>query len=141
MENKLFKIFVINYYGDLPKILQDLDIEIPHNNLIFCPMHDNYNTPAAKIFKDSTGWHFYCFNEQKQFGTYDVYKQVYNLNMDYVFQQLWSKLSEEDKAHMFDLFGETDEDSSPENLDLFLGFKSGSLSYTRLLQEISARKN
>ena len=47
MNSKLFKIFVINYYGDLPKILEGLDIKVQHNGLFLCPMHDNYNTTAA----------------------------------------------------------------------------------------------
>ena len=119
MNSKLFKRFVIDYYGDLPKILENLDIVVQRNGLMMCPMHDNYNTPAAKLFKDQTGWHFYCFNEQRQFGTYDVYQQIYNLNMDFVFQQLWSQLSKFEQSQMFDIFGEYDDNAPLENIQTY----------------------
>ena len=136
MNSKLFKMFVINYYGNLPKILKDIDIEVQHNGLMLCPMHDNYNTPAAKIFKDQTGWHFYCFNEQKQFGTYDVYKEVYNLNMDYVFNDLWSKLSKSEQSQMYDIFGEFDNNTELENIDTYKKFRVGVSNYQQLKQEL-----
>lgn len=136
MNSKLFKIFVINYYANLPKILKDLDIEVQPNGLMFCPMHDNYNTPAAKIFKDNTGWHFYCFNEQKQFGAYDVYKEVCHYNMDYVFNQLWSQLTEDDKNQMNDIFGEYDDNAPLENIETYKKFKAGVSNYYQLKQEL-----
>lgn len=136
MNSKLFKIFVINYYGNLPKILKDLDIEVQHNGLMMCPMHDNYNTPAAKLFKDQTGWHFYCFNEQRQFGTYDVYQQIYNLNMEYVFNDLWSKLSKQEQSQMYDIFGEFDDDAPLENIDTYKKFRAGVSNYQQLKQEL-----
>lgn len=136
MNSKMFKIFVINYYGNLPKILKDLEIEVQHNGLMMCPMHDNYNTPAAKLFKDFTGWHFYCFNEQKQFGTYDVYQHVYNLNMEYVFNDLWSKLSKQEQDQMKDLFGDYDDDAPLENIETYKKFRAGVSNYQQLKQEL-----
>ena len=136
MNSKLFKRFVIDYYGDLPKILENLDIEVQRNGLMMCPMHDNYNTPAAKLFKDQTGWHFYCFNEQRQFGTYDVYQQIYNLNMDFVFQQLWSQLSKFEQSQMFDIFGEYDDSAPLENIQTYEKFKYGQINYQQLKNEL-----
>ena len=136
MNSKLFKKFVIDYYGDLPKILENLDIVVQRNGLMMCPMHDNYNTPAAKLFKDQTGWHFYCFNEQRQFGTYDVYQQIYNLNMDFVFQQLWSQLSKFEQSQMFDIFGEYDDNAPLENIQTYEKFKYGQINYQQLKNEL-----
>ena len=136
MNSKLFKRFVIDYYGDLPKILENLDIVVQRNGLMMCPMHDNYNTPAAKLFKDQTGWHFYCFNEQRQFGTYDVYQQIYNLNMDFVFQQLWSQLSKFEQSQMFDIFGEYDDNAPLENIETYQRFRVGASNYQQLKQEL-----
>ena len=136
MNSKLFKIFVINYYGDLPKILEGLDIKIQHNGLFLCPMHDNYNTPAAKIFKDQTGWHFFCCNEQKQFGSYDVWKEVYGYNMDMVFNQLWSQLSKSEQSQMYDIFGEFDDNAPLENIKTYQKFKAGVSNYFQLKQEL-----
>lgn len=132
MNDKLFKIFVINYYGDLPKILKELDIRPQQNGLMFCPMHDNFNTPAAKLFKDKTGWHFFCFSENKQFGTYDVYKEIYNLNMNRVFNELWNRLKQEDKDLMYNLFGEYDDNIQVENIELYQNFRMGKINYQQL---------
>ena len=136
MNSKQFKRFVIDYYGNLPKILENIEAEVLPNGLMFCPMHDNYNTPAAKLFKDNTGWHFYCFNEQRQFGTYDVYQQIYHLNMDYVFNQLWSQLSQDDKTQMYDIFGEFDDNTPLANIQTYQMFKYGQISYKQLKQEL-----
>jgi len=139
MNSKLFKIFVINYYGNLPKILKDIDINVQPNGLMMCPMHDNYNTPAAKLFKDQTGWHFYCFNEQRQFGTYDVYQHVYNLNMEYVFNDLWSKLTKAEQSQMYDIFGEFDDNAPLENIETYRKFRIGQSTYAQLKSELCSQ--
>lgn len=139
MNTKLFKRFVIDYYGNLPKILENMDIKVQYNGLMMCPMHDNYNTPAAKIFKDNTGWHFFCFNEQRQFGSYDVYKQIYGYNMDYIFTQLWNQLTKEDQEKMYDIFGEFDDNAPLENIQTFENFKAGIYSYQQLKNELETQ--
>lgn len=136
MNNHLFKRFVIDYFGNLPKILEEADVHIQTNGLMMCPMHDNYNTPAAKIFRDNNGWHFYCFNEQKQFGTYDVYKHVYGLNMEMVFENLWNQLSEAQKNEVTNMFGEYDEETPLENIYLYENFKYGKITYSQLKSEL-----
>ena len=132
MNDRTFKRFVINYYGNLPKILKEMGIESGRGGLMFCPMHDNYNTPAAKLFKDKTGWHFYCFTENRQFGTYDVYQQVYGYNMDQVFDHLWNQLSESDRTQMYDIFGEFDDSSVIENIEIYQKFKYAQITYSQL---------
>ena len=139
MNNKLFKIFVINYFGNLPKILEDLEVEKGAGGLIFCPMHDNYNTPAAKVFKDKTGWHFYCFTENKQFGTYDLYKHIYGYNMEQVFEALWNQLDDSTKNQMYDMFGEFDEDAPIENLEIFQEFKNRQINYEQLKSKLCVK--
>ena len=136
MNDRQFKIFVINYYGNLPKILKDLEVESHTGGLMYCPMHDNYNTPAAKLFKDSTGWHFYCFTENKQFGTYDVYKDIYNLNMETVFNNLWSNLSESERTQMKDIFGEFDENTPVENIEIYQNFRYKNINYDQLKRQL-----
>ena len=139
MNTRLFKKFVIDYYGNLPKILENIDIKVQYNGLMMCPMHDNYNTPAAKIFKDNTGWHFFCFNEQKQFGSYDVYKQIYGYNMDYVFTQLWNQLTKEDQEKMYDIFGEFDDNAPLENIQTFENFRAGNYTYQQLKDALESQ--
>lgn len=139
MNTRLFKKFVIDYYGNLPKILENIDIKVQYNGLMMCPMHDNYNTPAAKIFKDNTGWHFFCFNEQKQFGSYDVYKHIYGYNMDYVFTQLWNQLTKEDQEKMYDIFGEFDDNAPLENIQTFENFRAGNYTYQQLKDALESQ--
>jgi hypothetical protein len=138
MNNNLFERFVINYYGDLPTILKKLDIHVQHNGLFLCPMHDNYNTPAAKLFKDDSGWAFYCFNEQKQFGTYDVYKEICGYNMKVVFKTLWSQLTPGQQDMMQSRFGEFDDKAEIQSEQSFIKFSQKTINYHQLLQELEA---
>lgn len=137
MNNRLFERFVINYYGNLPKLLKDIDVHIQANGLFLCPMHDNYNTPAAKIFKDINGWAFYCFSEQKQFGSYDVLKEVYKYNMKVYFRTLWSMLNDSQKAEMRDKFGEYDENSEIFCEQYFEMFRNKQIDYKQLVNLLS----
>ena len=139
MYDKTFQRFVINYYGDLPKILDKIGVDVSTGGLFFCPMHDNYNTPSAKLFKDDTGWHFFCFSEQRQFGTYDVYKSVFGLNMAQVFKTLWENLTEIQRQSMFDLFGEQDTNTPVENLDVYEAFHFGKITYEQMLLLLEKR--
>ena len=140
MNNWLFKRYVINYFGNLPEILKKMGINVHTNGLFFCPMHDNYNTPAAKLFKDPDGWCFYCFSENKVFGTYDVYKDIYHYNMDDIFNQLWNSLSEAQKGQLQTLFGEYDTNTPVDDLDLYNAFKMGQIDYTGLVDKLGEIK-
>ena len=136
MNNYLFEKYVINYYSDLPKILKGRDIHVQHNRLFFCPMHDNYNTPAAKIFKDPTGWAFYCFSCQKQYGSYNVLKEVYKYNMKVYFKNLWNALPEDQKIKMKDSFGEYDLTDEVYCEESFEKFRNKQVDYQGLLNNI-----
>lgn len=48
------------------------------NSSIFCPFHDNYNTPAAKAYwdEDRDIVVIWCFTEQKRFTTYDYINKI-----------------------------------------------------------------
>lgn len=140
MNDKLFKRYVINYFGNLPEILKKMDIDVRMNGLFFCPMHDNFNTPAAKLFKDPNGWCFYCFSENRIFGTYDIYKDIFNYDMDKVFDQLWNSLSEAKRSEIETLFGEYNINTPVEDLDLYNAFKTGQISYNDLIDKLGEIK-
>lgn len=140
INNWLFKRYVINYFGKLPDILRKMGTNIPPNGVIYCPMHDNTKTPAAKLYKDSNGWCFYCFTEGKVFGTYDVYKEIFNYNMDEIFNQLWNSLSEAQKESVEQLFGEYDIDKPVEDIDLYNAFKMGQIDYSGLVDRLAEIK-
>lgn len=134
MNNRAFERFVINYYGNLPKILKDLDVHVQPNGLFLCPMHDNYDTPAAKLFKDDNGWAFYCFAEQRQFGTYDVYKEYYHQNMKTLFRKIWSNLTPAQQAKMKDLFGDVNDERVLANENIYQAFFNRQINYQQMLK-------
>ena len=62
----------INRNLPLKDFLDELNVEIPQNGVIFCPWHDNKETPAAKYYSDSNK--VWCFADQKMYGAYDAMK-------------------------------------------------------------------
>lgn len=134
--NLKFERFVINYYADLPRLLKEIDVEIQHNGLMLCPMHDNYNTPAAKIFKDENGWVFWCFAEGRMYSAYDIYKDICKCNMKLMFRNLWNSLSESQQELMKDRFGDYDEGVEIQGEVSFIKFSKKQISYKQLINEL-----
>lgn len=139
MNNDNFKRYVIDYMCNLRRVLKRLDIDVSPNGLFFCPMHDNYNTPAAKFFKDENGDHFFCFAEHRQYGAYDVYKNIMNCNMNQVFNEIWNNLTDTEKRDLESRFGEYDSDKPVENLDVYIQFKNNQISYQELIDVLDQR--
>lgn len=141
MTNKLFKRKLINYYGNLPQILEKLDIEVQRNGLLFCPFHENYHTPAARLYRNEMGWCIWCFAEHRFYGTYDVYKDILNFDMDKVFDKYWEKLSEKDREAMNDLLGEYNDTVVVADLEKYGRFRVGKITYKQLLDELINTEN
>lgn len=139
MNNDRFKIYVINYMCNLKTILKRLDIDINPNGLFFCPMHDNYNTPAAKYFRDENGDHFFCFAEHRQYGAYDVYKELMHCNMNKIFNDIWGILTEKEKFDLESKFGEYDLDKPVDNIEVYQAFKNQQVDYQSMLIELENR--
>ena len=56
-------------------LLESLHIEVKPNGVMYCPFHDNQNTPAAHLYKEKDGsYTIYCFSENKVFTNTDLYK-------------------------------------------------------------------
>ena len=129
--------YIINYFSDMPKLLRGLDIDIPFNGSVYCPFHENYNTPAAKVYKDASGYCLFCFNEHRIYKSFDIIKDLYNYNVYDVFNYIWSSLSDKDKQYFIDSFGEMDTDIiTVPCLDALDAFRLGRISYKVLLEEI-----
>ena len=128
-----FMKFVINYYTNMPALLKRIGIDVAINGQMFCPFHDNYNTPAAKLYKDSRGYSIFCFSEHKIYSSYDLMKDILKYNIRFVFDSIWNSISDLDKKFLQDNFGEldTEEIQVPciEELDKF---RRGSISYKEL---------
>ena len=129
-----FKEFVINLYTDLPKLLKDLDINVHVNGQLFCPFHDNYNTEAAKLYKDSNGYCIYCFYEHRIYRSFDVVRDIMKQNVYNVFDSIWNSLTDKMKQDMLDRYGEVDTGTITvpclKELDYF---RQGKINYDKLL--------
>ncbi len=140
MENREFKVNVINAYGRKYRILWNIlkkDGNTPKNSgLIFCPFHDNYNTPAAKYYLDNNAENIWCFSEHRMYDLSAYYEKLLGLNLDTVFSEIWSNLSETDKQGLTDLFGEYDIEVKPEDLPIYERFKNQQINYKELLIEL-----
>lgn len=132
--------YVINYYGNMPKLLDKLGKNVQTNGQVFCPFHYNINTPAAKIYRDTKGWRLYCFNEHRLYGSFDIYKNILNINVRELFNRTWEKLTEEQKKELLDSYGEVEEDGvNIPNLDLYNMFRFRKISYSKLCSLIGER--
>lgn len=66
----------------------------------FCPFHENYDTPAAKISKTENGDMLYCFSERKSYRPADLFTRYHkeqtgvdkDLTIDKVFRRIWSQI-------------------------------------------------
>ena len=139
MDNdRVFKRKVINLYGRNHKLLLDLLKKTKNtprgSGLIFCPFHDNVNTPAAKYFDDPDGERIYCFSEGRGYDLSDYYYKVMGLNLDTLFQQVWNSLSENEKEEYIGFFGEyKGADEEPDDIEIYTRFKNKEITYKEML--------
>lgn len=138
MNEELFKRKVIKYTINLPQLLKEMGIEVQHNGLMFCPMHDNYNTPAAKLFKDKDGYAFYCFAEGRMYDAYDVYKYALNASTNILFHNIWTNLPDDVRQNITDLFGEYSVEVKVDDLEFYQEFKENKITYQELLTKLSS---
>lgn len=116
---------------------------------VFCPFHDNTNTPAASVYEDEDGLQtLYCFSEQKQYKSSDAVEKLLHQNPYAVGKAIWDRmnLAEQEEwrlkninnsytstANSFDI----DEGKETTALDVaFEKFKYTKLSFNELKQAI-----
>ena len=141
MEDRFFKTSVINRHGRSNKVFSALlkkgGYAEEYRSLLFCPFHDNYNTPACKYYMDDSSESIYCFSEGKSYRLSDYYEKILGLNLDMVFDRIWESLSEEEKATYKDLYGEYSYQVEVANLADYGKFRIGAINYSELLDKIS----
>lgn len=75
-----------------------------YSGTIFCPFHDNLETPAARIYPkrdEQECEQIYCFSENKLYRPHDCcrdYSRLIKYDTNTVFSVIWSHLSESEKA-------------------------------------------
>jgi len=100
----LIKMKVINKYYNLGKILKDLGYNLNTSNM-YCPFHPDSATgkESAKYYPDSDL--LYCFSENKLYSAYHAIKLIYGLDVNQVFNDLWSKMSISERHFFMDSEG------------------------------------
>lgn len=130
--NFQFMKYVINRTVPFSKVLSYLDMNSEYGT-IFCPFHENVNTPAARLYRDEDGDTIYCFSEQKLYRPADaITKGLIDTKIDRVFDRVWSKLSDAIKKGLMLEFEKPtykeDDATSLINQELG-GFKTGEFDY------------
>lgn len=136
--DKDFEEYVINYKVPFPIILTKAGYEgYSYSGKVFCPFHDNYNSPAAKIFKDEDGDKLYCFSEHKLYRPVDVIKnKLISISISTLYENIWKQLSDASKERIKEQYGKPI-DYMPKNWsvnqDSLLEFKRGIITYDKFL--------
>ena len=68
---------------------------------VYCPFHENFDTPAAKIYESSRGDTLYCFSERRAYRPSHVFeKGLIAMSLEDMFWSVWSSLVEAEKDYL-----------------------------------------
>lgn len=107
-----FMYYVIDRKIPFPLILEKAGYEdYDYYGNVYCPFHDNTDTPAGKLFNDEKGDKLFCFSERRMYRPSDVLKEgLLKMRVEKIFFRLWNnKLSEEEKSVFREQFGEEED--------------------------------
>lgn len=131
--------YIINHYIDMRKLLRKLHIEVRANNSMFCPFHDNTNTPAAHLYKEEDGsYTIYCYSEDKLFSNVDLYKNFLpDIDLEELANLLYKNLSSVEREKIFDNINHPYEPPELPFNNLLVEFKANRINFPTLLQGIN----
>lgn len=138
MVDQKFMEHVINCCLPFPVVLkQATGNRYDYSRKCFCPFHNNFDTPAAKIFHNEDGDYLFCFSEQRQYRPSDVFdKKLIKTSLATVYYKLWDKLEASLQTELKLSFGK-DVDALPENWEQYsqdlARFMLGETSYQQHL--------
>lgn len=137
--DKKLVYYIINHYIDMRKLLRKLHIEVRANNSMYCPFHDNTNTPAAHLYKEEDGSHtIYCYSEDKLFSNVDLYKNFLpDIDLEELANLLYKNLSSVEREKIFDNINHPYEPPELPFNNLLLEFKANRINFSTLLQGIN----
>lgn len=133
--------YVVNHYIDTRQLLKKLNINVRANNAMFCPFHDNVDTPAAHLYKEDDGsCTIYCYAEDKLYHNSDLYRNYYpELDIEELANKLYSILPEEEKAKIADQINKPFELPELPFIDALQDFAHRKITYKELMKQISNR--
>lgn len=82
---------------------------------VYCPFHDNTNTPAASIYENNGEQSLWCFAENKLYKTSDAFELLFNKDPYVLGKALWDRMTKEEQAEWLI---ENGEDSTAESFDI-----------------------
>lgn len=134
VDDTKFQLFVIDKLVPFPVVLAQAGYEnYTYQGKVFCPFHENFETPAAKLYNDGDkGDTLFCFSEQRIYRPSDVFRRkLTEKSFVKVFFKLWNQLDDskrqklaEDYGKPFDILPEQWKEHS-DKLELF---KQGKIS-------------
>lgn len=131
--------YIVNHYIDTRKLLKSLNINVRANNSMFCPFHDNTETPAAHLYREDDGSHtIYCYSEDKLYHNSDLYRNYLpNINIDDLAKLLYENLPEEEKLKIADNIDKPYELPELPFIGALQDFAQHKITYKQLMEKIS----
>ena len=140
MEPKLVN-YIINHLINMYDVLKKLNIDVKPNGVMFCPFHENVNTPSAHYYveQDGSGCIF-CFYEHKIFTNVDLFKTYCpDIDLNQLAEALFNRLSKEDQKRLkYNLESGSVVETIP-YLDDLEEFKFSKINFNELLKRINLK--
>ena len=136
---KEFKYYVIDRVISFPLILEKAGYEdYDYMGNVYCPFHDNTDTPAAKMYQDDEGDKLYCYGEcRKLYTPSDVIKKgLLKVRVNKIFYKIWKKLSPNIQEKLKEAYGKPKKflsDDFEEVIVKMEDFKKGKIDYEEYL--------
>ena len=137
--NKNLVYYIVNHFIDMRALLNSLHIDVKPNLVMFCPFHDNQNTPAAHLYQEKDGsYTIYCFSENRVFTNVDLYKNYLpDVNLEDLASLLYSNLSKELQDSLMNNLQVTSVVNSISYVDMLEKFKFSKITFPELLTSIN----
>lgn len=137
--NKNLVYYIVNHFIDMRALLSSLHIDVKPNLVMYCPFHDNQNTPAAHLYKEDDGsYTIYCFSENRVFTNVDLYKNYLpDINLEDLAKLLFSNLSKEMQDSLTNNLQVTSVANSIPYVESLESFKFSKITFPELLTSIN----
>ena len=141
MDDKKFVKYVVNKCISCYRMMQMLDLTPTYTHNVYCPFHDNVDTPAARMYKAADGSDsIFCYSEHKVYRSSDfITKGLVNYRLESIFYKTWIQLPPEVQTQLIDNYnGDVSyiPEKFKESLELMSQFKVGKINLTQLNQLI-----
>ena len=141
IEDKRFVKYVINKCITCYKMMSLMEERPTYDHNVYCPFHDNVDTPSARLYKNKDGSDtLFCFSEHRTYRSSDfITKGLVNYRLESIFYKVWVKLSKETQELLLSNY-EGDVSYIPEkfanNLEQMQTFREGKINISELNQLI-----